>query len=187
MPNLFSNSQTKLGLKPIALSLQILLLTMMTTVGAQAGPESDLLNGRVNQRIKISLNRMVQDVHSAHSQLEKRAVLDQFLAKAENGTALAEKLPFLSTENHAALTMLHEKFDRYAAELRVVPGLGSTQASPANASQASEPSGVARAPAADLDGFATYVQNDLEQASSGGIYLSTGAIIIVLLIILILL
>lgn len=160
---------SKLFSKPLSLGAQTLLLVLLAAGGASAGDDTDVLNAR----IKASLNTMVQDVHAAPTPVEKRAVLDQFLARAERATGLAEKLPFLSEENRAALHVLQGKFDRYSLEFHGAPGSGSGNAG-------------AGVPNGSLDAFASYMQNDLEQAN-GGIYLSTGAIIIVLLIILILL
>jgi hypothetical protein len=161
MPKLFRPSRVP------RLAIQILLLTFFAAIGAQAGSGSDL----VNQRVKASLNSMVQDVHAAESPAEKRAVLDRFLTKAERGARLAQVLPILSDENQRALNVLQGIFEGYAAELHGVPGQGASQAGVANG---------------ELNAFASYMQQNLEQANNG-IYLSTGAIIIVLLIILILL
>jgi hypothetical protein len=166
MPNLIT--------KPFRISIQVLLLALFGATATLAGTESGLLNGTINQRVKQSLNTMVQEVHAAEAPAEKRALLERFLDKAERGATLAGKLPFLSDENHAALNMLQGKFDRYSAELGGVSGTGSTQ---------NTLSGI---PGGDLDAFASFMQQDLEQADNG-LYLSTGAIIIVLLIILILL
>jgi hypothetical protein len=166
MPKLFS--------KPILRTAQILLLTLIGATAVSAGTEPGLLNGSINQRVKQSLNTMVQDVYAAEAPAEKRAVIERFLNKAERGAALAAKLPFLTDENHAALNFLQGKFDRYSAELNGVSGTGTAHNS------------VTGVPGGDLNDFASFMQQDLEQAGNG-VYLSTGAIIIVLLIILIIL
>lgn len=150
------------------LAAHVLLMTLLTGAAAEAGPVSSVMESRV----KSSLNKMVQGVHEAETPAEKRVVLDRFLGKLARGSALLEKAPFLSAENLTAINALQEKFAGYGAELHGAPGQDTPDA------------GVADA---DLDGFASFMQNDLEQAANGGVYLSTGAIIIVLLIILILL
>jgi hypothetical protein len=149
--------------KTSACCAAILLVTMLTGIPVQAETGSEM----IGQRVKSSLNAMVQDVHEAGTPSEKRAVLNRFLSKVSRGTAILEILPFLSDENHAAVDLLKERFDRYSADFGGTPGTNAVADG-------------------DLDAFASYMQNDLEQAS-GGIYLSTGAVIIVLLIILILL
>lgn len=152
---------------PSAYFAQALLLTLLTAGAVQAQNGSNL----IEQRVKSSLNTMVQDVRAAEAPAEKREILSQFLVKVSRSASMLESVPFLSDDNHAAIEVLQERFDRYSASLH-----GSTDGSSADV--------VADG---DLDAFASFMQNDLEQANSGGVYLSTGAIIIVLLIILILL
>jgi hypothetical protein len=95
--------------------------------------------------------------------------MDRFLAKAERGSRVTERLP-MGKENRTALKSLQTRFAGYSAELK---GTG-------------DGAGVADG---DLDSFAGFMQQDLEQAADavwggGGIYLSVGAIIIILLILL---
>jgi hypothetical protein len=146
-----------------ALSAQILIFTLLTGGAAQAQSGT----GMIEQRVKSSLNTMVQEVHATETPDGKRAVLNRFLVKVSRSAAVLDAVPFLSGDNHAAIEFLQERFDRYAATLH-----GDTDGD-----------FVADG---DLDSFASFMQQDLEQASNG-VYLSTGAIIIVLLIILILL
>jgi hypothetical protein len=151
------------------LAAHILLMTLLTGTAAEASPVSSALESR----LKSSLNTMVQGVHEAESPAEKRAVIDDFLGKLARGSALIEKAPFLSAGNRTALNALQEKFAGYSAEFH-----GSAEQGASNPGVADD----------DLNGFASFMQNDLEQAGTGGgIYLSTGAVIIVLLILLILL
>jgi hypothetical protein len=122
-------------------------------------------HGMLQARMKVSLNEMVTEVKEAETPAAKRAVMERFLDKFENRSRIAERLP-LNEEHRTALTALQSRFAGYTAELN-----GSDQ----------QP-GVADD---DLDAFAGFMQQDLEQADSwgsGGIYLSTGAVIIILLI-----
>ncbi len=139
-----------------------LILAALAASPAMAD-EQDALRARV----KTALNEMVQEVKAAETPAEKRAILDEFLGKVEGRAEWAGKLPFVGEENRIMLAKLHEKFSAHRAELN---GAGD-----------SAPVGDA-----DLDAFASFVQHDLEQAEvawgSGGIYLSFGAIIIILLI-----
>ena len=124
-------------------------------------------HGMLQARVKVALNEMVQDVKAAESPAEKREVLNRFVGKLEHRAELAAKIPFLSQENHAALSMLQDKFGGYKNQLQAASGNGVADK--------------------DLDAFASFMQQDLEQAEAswgnGGIYLSTGAVIIILLII----
>ena len=141
----------------------ILFFTAAMALPAQAAEN----HGMLQARVKVALNEMVQDVKAAESPAEKREVLNRFVGKIEKRAELAAKIPFLSEENHAALNMLQGKFGGYRAELQGLAGNGVADK--------------------DLDAFASFVQQDLEQAEAswgnGGIYLSTGAVIIILLII----
>jgi hypothetical protein len=145
----------------------IVLMAILAVSGANAESGSDVLN----QRLKASLNTMVKDVHDAETPAAKREVLNRFIARVAHGAAVIGRTPFLSEENHAALNVLKGKFEGYSADLQGEPGQGTSRG------------GVADG---NLDAYASYMQQSLEQADNG-IYLSTGAIIIVLLIILILL
>jgi hypothetical protein len=140
----------------------IIFITVSMALPAAASEN----HGLVREQLKTALNGMVQEVKKAESPAEKRAIMARFVHKAGRGAGMAENLPLLSQEKHAALDMLQGKFSGYALELT---GTGSA--------------GVADK---DLDAFASFMQQDLEQAesswSSGGIYLSTGAVIIILLI-----
>lgn len=151
-------------LKFSSLTAQIMLVTLVAVSGASAQSNAGILE----QRLKSELNTTVQEVREAQTPSEKREILGRFIDKVERGSAKIQKLPFLTQENRAALSLLQEKFGEYAAELHGVPGPESSQPGVTNG---------------ELDAFASYVQQDLEQAN--GIYLSTGAIIIVLLILLI--
>ena len=124
-------------------------------------------HGMLQARVKVALNDMVQEVKSAPTPDAKREVLNHFIGKVEHRAELAGKIPFLSKENREALVMLHGKFGGYKADLQGTSGKGIADK--------------------DLDAYASFVQQDLEQAEAswgnGGIYLSTGAVIIILLII----
>jgi hypothetical protein len=141
----------------------ILFFTAAMALPAHAGETN---TGMLQARVKVALNGMVQDVKAAGTPAEKREVLNHFIGKIEHRAEIAGKIPFLSADNRAALNMLHGKFGTYKAELQGASG-----------------SGVADK---DLDAYSSFVQQDLEQAEAswgnGGIYLSTGAVIIILLI-----
>src|SRR5690606_6982884 len=134
-----------------------ILLTGLATMQPAQASGQDLLQ----ERVKISLNDMVAEVRGAETPAAKRAVMQHFLERFENRSRIAEQLP-LNEAQRAALTAFQTRFAGYATELN-----GSEH----------QP-GVTDG---DLDAFAGFMQQDLEQAAaswgSGGIYLSTGAVI----------
>jgi hypothetical protein len=143
-----------------------LILAGMLAAPASAAPQ--MQGGDVMQaRVKSALNEMVQDVKAAPAPAEKREILEKFLGKVESRSQWAQSLPLVGEENREVLAKLHDRFAGYHAELN-----GS--------------SGAAPVADANLDAFASFLQQDLEQAAAswgnGGIYLSTGAVIIILLI-----
>ena len=144
------------------------ILFFMAAIALPAHASED--HGMLQARFKAALNGMVQDVKTAETPAAKRQVMDRFFAKVHQRAELTAKMPFLSAEKRSALALLQGKFGGYEATLKGQPGLG----------------GVADK---DLDSFASFVQQDVEQAAdaawgNGGIYLSAGAIIIILLILL---
>jgi hypothetical protein len=145
--------------------LAVLFFAGAATLPAQAAVPRDV----PQERLKTALNEMVQEVRQAEAASEKRAVIANFIGKMERNAQMAELLPFLGEEKRAALDALQEKFGGYQAELQGLDGRD-------------------RVADADLNAFAGFMQQDLEQAAtSGGIYLSTGAVIIILLILILIL
>ena len=146
----------------------ILFFTIAMALPAHAD-QAGQSEGMLQARVKVALNGMVQDVKAAETPAAKREVLNHFIGKIEHRAEIAGKIPFLSAENHQALAMLQNKFGTYKAELQGTPGTSGTAVADK-----------------DLDAYASFVQQDLEQAEAswgnGGIYLSTGAVIIILLI-----
>jgi hypothetical protein len=150
-----------------SITTPFMFAVLFTVLAApQSARASD--HGLLQERVKVSLNEMVTEVRTSESPAAKRAVMERFLDRFESRSRIAEKLP-LNDEQRAGLTALQTRFAGYAGELK-----GTENAS-----------GVADK---DLDAFASFMQQDLEQAAaswgSGGIYLSTGAVIIILLILL---
>lgn len=124
----------------------------------------------VEQRLNASLNSMVTRVEDAETPEAKRAILDGYLDRAESAADKAEHLPLLGSETRGTLGALRASFRNLVDRLH---GTG----------------GVERVSDGGLNAFAGQVRGDVQQALStnGGIYLSTGTIIIILLILLILL
>lgn len=131
---------------------------------AQAGPAGDVLE----ERYHAALNEVAQEVKQAPDAAEKRRILSGFFQHMEEGLQKAETLSSLPEGDKQALHTVLGKYFAYQAELE---GNG----------------GYARVEDRDLDEFASYVRQDMEQAPvGGGIYISAGALIVILLILLLL-
>ena len=151
------------------ITAKLVLLSVLVGGAAHAQGGSDILQ----QKLKTSLNTMVQEVHSAPTPQAKREVMDRFITKIDQRAALMTNIPFMSENNQIALANLQTRFDGYATSIRGSSEAGETA------------DGVVAD--SDLDAFASFMQNDLEQAQNGGVFLSTGAIIILLLILILIL
>jgi len=150
-------------MKKLSKVLAVLFFAGAATLPAQAAPHDVS-----PERLKTELNEMVQEVKQAETAPAKRAVMERFLEKAERNARLAGYLSFYDAEKSEALKALQAKFDGYQTELRGLNG---------NDPLADD----------DLNAFAGFVQQDMEQAAVNGVYLSTGAIIIILLILILVL
>jgi hypothetical protein len=152
-------------MKTLSKRLGMLLFLAAAVLPAQAADDKEVLQSRV----KAALNEMVQEVKSQESAEAKRETLERFIGKVERRAGWLETMPFIEKEQRAALSMLQGKFAGYQAELKGLQGRD-------------------RVADRDLDAFASFVQQDLEQAEvtwdDGGVYLSVGAIIIILLVLL---
>ncbi|MEO6094882.1 MAG: hypothetical protein ABIW76_04070 [Fibrobacteria bacterium] len=149
-------------------SLAMLLLGLglfAVSVPAQAAAGSAVLE----EQYKSALNRIVQEVRQAPGPAEKRAVLGHFVTGMRDGLQRAEGMASPQSQDRAALQILSGKFSGYAAEL---DGMG----------------GYVRVADADLDAYAGFIQQSMEQAPlGGGVYLSGTALIIILLLLIFLL
>jgi hypothetical protein len=141
------------------------LTLLAATVPAKAAPGAAL----VEEQYKAALSRLTQDVRQAQSPTEKREILHHFINGMQDGLQKAESLESIQVSDRETLRSVAGKFDAYNAEL---DGMN----------------GYARVADADLDAFAGYVQQGMEQAPmNGGIYLSGTALIVILLLLIFLL
>jgi hypothetical protein len=130
---------------------------------AHAGPGDAL-----EERYHAALSQITQEVKQAEDPSEKRRILSGFFQQMEEGLQKAETLSSLPDEDKEALHTVLGKYFAYQSELE---GTG----------------GFARVADRDLDQFASYVRQDMEQAPiGGGVYISAGALIVILLILLLL-
>lgn len=121
------------------------------------------------ERFKSEVNAMVREVEAAPDPAAKRAVLAGFTARMELALARALLRASLEEEDRVALERAKARIQAYRAEL-------------------DGHAGFARVPDGELDRFAAYVQQDMEQAQwGGGVYISAGALIVIVLLLVLLL
>jgi hypothetical protein len=131
---------------------------------AHAGPAGEVLE----ERYHAALSQITQEVRQAQDPAEKRRILSGFFRHMEDGLLKAETLSSLPEQDKQALHTVLGKYYAYQAELDGTAG-------------------YARVEDRDLDDFASYVRQDMEQAPvGGGIYISAGALLVILLVILLL-
>lgn len=144
---------------------RILALIVMTAAAhVKASPAADMLEVRYQE----ALNAIVQNVRNEPEPAAKREILNRYLEHMQDGLRQAQSLATVAEPDKQVLQSISGKLAAYEAELE-------------------GKSGYAPVADADLDVFAGYMQQSMEQAPiSGGVYLSGGAIIVILLILLLL-
>jgi hypothetical protein len=108
---------------------------------------------------------MVQSVKEAGSPELKRKILSNYLSRMTRGLAMVKTLLPLSESDRQAVNALSDKFSTDFSELNGAEDF----------KQVTD---------ADLDPFAGFVQQDVEQAgiSAGGVYVSTGVILLLVIL-----
>jgi hypothetical protein len=138
---------------------------LAATVPAKASAGSAL----VEEQYKAALSRLTQDVRQATGPAEKREILKHFIDGMQDGLQKAQTLESLQESDRETLRSVAGRFYAYNAELE---GLN----------------GYARVADGDLNNFAAYVQQGMEQAPmGGGVYISGTALIVILLLLIFLL
>jgi hypothetical protein len=129
---------------------------------AHAGPAGEILE----ERYHAALSHVTQEVKQANDPAEKRRILSDFFRHMEDGLQKAETLSSLPDGDRQALHTVLGKYLAYQAELEGAKGFAPVEDR-------------------ELDEFATYVRQDMEQAPiGGGVYISAGALIVILLVLL---
>ena len=150
--------------KPIRTLLLLLSITALAARPALASSGSEALQ----ERYQAALNDLAIQVRACPDAAAKRARLETFITGMDKGLekVLAEKA--LSPADRISLETIQRKYASYAAELRGEAGFD-------------------RVPDGGLDKFAAYILQATEQAPvGGGIYISSGVLIIILILIIIL-
>ena len=131
----------------------------------KAAPGSAILE----EQYKAALSHLTQDVLQAPDPAVKRKILNHFMDGMQNGLRNAENLESLQAGDRQTVKTMADRFTAYKAELEGLDGF-------------------ARVADADLNAFAGYVQQGMEQAPvGGGVYLSGTVLIVILLLLIFLL
>ncbi len=128
--------------------------------------EAQSTSAALEKHLKASYNEMVQEVKQTEAPEAKREIIVSFLTRLDRGLGLVEKLVPKSESAHIKATRLRTTMQGHLDELNGMDMQGQGAAN-------------------NLNSFASYLQQDVEQAD--GIYLSAGALIIILLILIIIL
>jgi hypothetical protein len=120
---------------------------------------------RRENRLKEYFNNLVLEVGQTRDPAEKRAVLNESLERFVSRMNRVRKLPFLNREQREALAELGAEVQAKQDELNGAAGFPKVAD-------------------ADLDDFAQYMAQDLEQAAGRTYLVLSGAAIIIILVVL---
>lgn len=138
--------------------------TFLAPSKAQAGPAGELLE----ERYHAALSEVTQKVRKTEDPAEKRRILKDFFDHMEAGLGKAANMSELSDAERRSLHTVIGKYYAYESELQGTDGYKAVAD-------------------ADLDEFAGYVRQGMEQAPvGGGVYISAGALLVILLILILL-
>jgi hypothetical protein len=143
-------------------------VTVLILVAIAAPLFADNTQTKWENRLKEYFNDLLLKVEQTKDPAEKRALLNESLERFLTAMDRIQKLPFLNQEQREALARFDTEVQEKHDELNGAAGFAQV----ANA---------------DLDDFAGYMVQDLEQAARSYIVLSTAAIIIIIVLLIILL
>jgi hypothetical protein len=143
-------------------------VAILVLVAIAAPLFADNAQTKWENRIKEYFNNLLLDVERTKDPAEKRALLNESLERFLTAMDRLQKLPFLNQEQREALARFDAEVQQKHDELNGTAGFTMV----ANA---------------DLDDFAGYVVQDLEQAARSYIVLSGVAIIIIILLLVLIL
>ncbi len=145
------------------------LAVAVLVLAAVAAPLfADNAQARLENRLKEYFNNLLLDVRQTKDPVEKRALLNERLERFLAAMDRIQKLPLLSPEQRQGLARFNAEVQEKVDELNGAAGFPMV----ANA---------------DLDDFAGYLVQDLEQAARTYVVIPIAAIIIVILLLIILL
>ncbi len=145
------------------------LAVAVLVLAAIAAPVfADNAQTRLENRIKGYFNDLLLDVQQTKDPVEKRALLNEGLERFLAAMERVQKLPLLNREQRQGVA-------RFNAEVQ------------AKLDELNGTAGFPRVANADLDSFAGYLVQDLEQAARNYVVIPVAAIIIIILLLIILL
>ena len=143
-------------------------VTVLVLAAIAAPLFADSTQNKWENRIKEYFNDLLLKVEETKDPAEKRALLNESLERFLTAMDRIQRLPFLNQEQREALARFDAEVQEKHDELNGAAGF-------------------ARVANADLDDFAGYMVQDLEQAMRSYVVLSTAAIIIIIVLLIILL
>ncbi len=143
-------------------------VAVLVLVAIAAPLFADNAQTKWENRLKEYFNDLLLEVEQTKDPAEKRALLNESLERFLTAMDRIQRLPFFNQEQREALA----RFDAAVQEKH---------------DELNGAAGFAMVANADLDDFAGYMVQDLEQAARSYIVLSTAAIIIIILVLIILL
>ena len=151
--------------------LSFFLPTFLLILATAVPGRTDAGLGSYEERFKSSVNAMVQKVEVTADPSQKREIIGQFLLRMDRSVAMVETFKSLSREEESGIASLRDKIRSQYDELNGLKG-------------------HAKVADADLNSYAAYLRQDMEQADAywtgGGIYIGVGTLILILIILLIL-
>jgi hypothetical protein len=142
-------------------------VAVLVLVAIAAPLFADNAQTRLENRLKEYFNNLLLEVKQTKDPAEKRALLNESLERFLTAMDRLQKLPFLNQEQREGLARFDAEVQEKHDELNGAAGFAMV----ANA---------------DLDDFAGYVVQDLEQAARSYILISTAALIIIIIVVLVL-
>jgi hypothetical protein len=143
-------------------------VTVLVLAAIAAPLFADSTQNKWENRIKEYFNDLLLKVEETKDPEQKRALLNESLERFLTAMDRVQRLPFLNQEQREALARFDAEVQEKHDELNGAAGFAMV----ANA---------------NLDDFAGYMVQDLEQAARSYIVLSTAAVIIIILLLIILL
>jgi len=143
----------------ITLIMSLFLFSASTTLAGE-------ISNSLPESFKASINRMVLKVKATEKAEDKRQVIGDYLTGMLNGLEQVQRILPLNESDRIAVVSLSQKLSSDLSELNGEGRFG-------------------KVPDRDLNRFAGFIQQDLEQAgiSGGGLYISTGVLILLVILI----
>jgi hypothetical protein len=142
---------------------------MIVSLGVMPACASQSSGNVLSELLKSSIHRMVVEVKATPEANSKRKIIGQYLLGMEKGLVKMKDNGKITASDKISVSGLEQRFHTHVSELYGYEG---------------------HVPVTDseLDAYAGYLQQNFEQASpimNGGVYLSTGALLILIILLVI--